>query len=167
MVVCGMPPPSLVFISCSQSPLPAKLCSNYVQTLLQVFPISEAGGIAGRAVISCPSNAHLQGWYLSAPLHHLCLLNFVPNVSIGFICLQHNQQAIAHIRSWRHSWEGCSRLSIEYTPPNLVSFSSSPLPMSAKFCSKCVHRSVQDLEIYRIISRPVPYQKLEAYLIRK
>ena len=51
---------------------------------------------------------------------------------------------------------GCSQLSIECTPPSLVSISSSPLPLSAKLCSMSVHRSVQELEIYCIISRPVP-----------
>ena len=30
------------------------------------------------AVIGCPSNAHLQLWCLSAPLHPLYLLKFVP-----------------------------------------------------------------------------------------
>ena len=78
--------------------------------------------------------------------------------------LPHNQQASAYIRSWRHNLEGYSRLSVECTPPSLVSTSSSQSPLSAKLCSMRVHRSVQDLEINSIISRPVPYQKLEAYL---
>ena len=48
----------------------------------RVFGKSYTKGIIGRAVVSCPSNAHIKVWYLSAPLHHLCLLNFVPHVSI-------------------------------------------------------------------------------------
>ena len=47
-------------------------------------------------------------------------------------------------------------MSVECTPPTLLSTSSSRSPLSAKLCSTCVHRSVQDLKIYRIICRPVP-----------
>ena len=48
-------------------------------------PISEDGGMLGRAIVGCPSNAHLRGWYLSAPVHHLCLQKFVPCVCIDQI----------------------------------------------------------------------------------
>ena len=61
-----------------------------------------------------------------------------------------------HITSWRHTWEGCSRLSIKCTHPSLVSISCSLSPPSGKLCTMCLHRSVQDLEIYGKISRPVP-----------
>ena len=56
----------------------------------------------------------------------------------------------------RHTWQGCSRLSVECTAPSLVSISFSPSPLSAKPCSMSVHRSMQNLEIYSIISSPVP-----------
>ena len=78
------------------------------------------------------------------------------SIRLRFRTLPHNQQANALIRSWRHNWEGCSRLSVECTPPTLGTISSSPSRLSAKLCSMCVHRSVQDLEIHSIISRPVP-----------
>ena len=123
-------------------------------TIRRPVPISEAWGILGRAVVGCPSNAHLQVWYLSTPIHHLCLLTFFHvrrSIHSRFKNLMHNQQASAHIRSWRQSWEGCSRLSIQCTLSSLVSISSSPSPLYAKLCSICVHRSV-----YCIISRPVP-----------
>ena len=45
-------------------------------------PISEAGVIPWRAVVGCPLNAHLKVWCLPPPLHHFCLLKFVPCVSI-------------------------------------------------------------------------------------
>ena len=48
------------------------------------------------------------------------------------------------------------RAVVVCTPPNLLSTSSSPSPLSAKLCFTCVHRSVQNLEICSIISRPVP-----------
>ena len=76
----------------SPSPLSAKHCSMCVHRSVQDLeiyhiissqvPISYTRGILGRAIVSCPSNPHPQVWYLSAPLHHLCLLNFFPCVSI-------------------------------------------------------------------------------------
>ena len=57
--------------------------------------------------------------------------------------------------SWRHNWEGYSRLSVECTPQSLVSISSSQSSLNAKPCCMCVNRSTQDLEIYSIISRPL------------
>ena len=44
--------------------------------------ISYSWGIIGNAVVGCPSNAHPQVWRLSAPLHHLCLVNLVPWVCV-------------------------------------------------------------------------------------
>ena len=82
-------------------------------------------------------------------LFHEC-----PSIRPRIRNLPHNQQASAHIRSWRNTWEGCSRLSVECTPPNMVCTTSSSLLMSAKLCSMIVHRSVHYLEIYRIISSP-------------
>ena len=38
--------------------------------------MSYARGILGRVVVGCPANAHPQVSLVSAPLHHLCLLNF-------------------------------------------------------------------------------------------
>ena len=57
-------------------------------------------GTFWRAVVCRPSNAHNQLWCLSPPLHHLCLLNFVPWVcvhpsEVGI--LPHNKQISAHI----------------------------------------------------------------------
>ena len=72
--------------------LSIKLCSMCVHRSAQdleicciisrTVPIAEAGGIIGRAVIGCPSKANRQVWYLSALLNNLCLLNFVPFLSI-------------------------------------------------------------------------------------
>ena len=52
-------------------------------------------------------------------------------------------------------------MSIECTPPTLVSINSSPSPLSVKFCSTSVHRTVQNLGIYCIISwlMPVSYTR--------
>ena len=82
--------PTLVSISSSPSALSVKLCPMCVHRSVQEFefyriinrimPICR--GILWRAVRLCPSNAHLQLWCLSAPLHHLCLLNFVQCVCI-------------------------------------------------------------------------------------
>ena len=84
--------PTLVSISSSPSPLSAKLCSMSVHRSVQKLefyriisrprPISHSRGTLGRTVVGCPSNAHPQLWCLSTPLHHLCLLNFVPLVCI-------------------------------------------------------------------------------------
>ena len=63
---------------------------------------------------------------------------------------------VPNIKIWRHTWEDCSRLSIECTPLSLVYTSSSPSLLSAKLFSMSAHRSVQDLEIYRITTRAVP-----------
>ena len=84
--------PTLESLSSSPSPLSAKLCSMIVHRsdqelelyciLSWLQPISDTRDIIGRAVVGCPPNAHPQIWYLSAPFHHLCLLNFVPSVCI-------------------------------------------------------------------------------------
>ena len=81
-------PPSLEFTTSSPSRLSVKLRSMSVNRSAQDLEIyriisrpvniPEAGGILGRAVVGCPSNSHLQVWCLPPPLHHLCLLNFVP-----------------------------------------------------------------------------------------
>ena len=42
-------------------------------------------------------------------------------------------------------------LSVKCTPPTLVSFTSSPSPLSVKHCSMSVNQSVQELEFYRLI----------------
>ena len=55
-----------------------------------------------------------------------------------------------------HTYEGHKFLSVEWTPPTLVSISSSPSPLSAKLCPMSVHRSVQELELYRLFSRLMP-----------
>ena len=83
-------PPSLVSISLSTSPLSVKLCPIWMHRSVEelefyciisrLMPIFYARGIIWRAVGLCPSNAHSQLWCLSAPIHHLCLLNFVPCV---------------------------------------------------------------------------------------
>ena len=84
-------PPSLVSICSSPLSLSAILCYMCVHRSihdLEIYhiisrtePMSEAVGIFGRAIVGHPSNTHLKVWCLSAPLHHLCLLNFVPSVS--------------------------------------------------------------------------------------
>ena len=89
-----------------------------------------------------------------------------PSIHSKIRNLPHNQQASAHIISWRYTWEGYRRLSVECIPPSLVSISSSPSLLSAKLCSMCVHRSIQDLETYRIISRPVPLSESGGILDR-
>ena len=81
-------PPTLVFISFSPSYLSVYLCRMCVHQSLQELkfyslvtrlkPISYTMCIIGRAVDLRPSDAHPQLWCLSAPLHYLCLLNFVP-----------------------------------------------------------------------------------------
>ena len=52
--------------------------------------------------------------------------------------------------------EGCSQLSVKYTPSTLASISSSSSPLSAKLCSMSVHQSVQKLEFNCIICRHIP-----------
>ena len=78
-----------------------------------------------------------------------------PSIRLKFRNFLHTQQASANIIHQRHNWKGCSQLSVERTPPRLVSVSSSPSPLSPKLCSTCVLRTVKDWVIYRIISRPV------------
>ena len=56
----------------------------------------------------------------------------------------------------RHNWKGHRSLSVKCTPPTLVSISTSSLFLSGKLCFTGVHRSVQNLGIYRIISRLMP-----------
>ena len=70
--------------------------------------------------------------------------------------LPNNQKAYDHIKRKRHTWEGCSRLSIVCTPPTLVSITSSPSPLFSKFCSTSFHQSVQKLEFYHLITRLKP-----------
>ena len=160
-------PPTLSSVYSSPSSLSGKLCSRSVypsvkhlefyHILSKLIPISYTRGIIGRAVVGCPSNAHLQLWCPSAPLHQLCLLNFDRGVCIqpfrGYKFLQHNQQANAHTKCQRHTWEGCGRLSVECTTPTLGSIYSYPSILSDKLCSMSVHRSVQHLEFYHILSR--------------
>ena len=118
---------NLASISSSHSPLSAKLYSICVYRSVQKFrriisspvPISYNRGILGRAVVGCPSYAHLQVWCLSAPLNHICLQTlFHVSLSIPSRFCQQNQQACAHIRNRRHTLEGCSRLFVECTPPS-------------------------------------------------
>ena len=66
--------------------------------------------------------------------------------------LQLNQQVKAHITN---SLEGRSQLSVECTPPTLVSIWSTPSPLCVKLCSMSVHRSILDLEFYHLISNPI------------
>ena len=113
------------------------------------MPILHTRSIIGRARRLCPSNAHPQLWCLSAPLHHLSIRSRVR-------FLMHSQLGYAHIVHWRHTWEGQETLSVECTLSTLVSTSSSPSPMSAKLCSMSVHRSVQELDFLRIVSRRRP-----------
>ena len=85
-------PSSLVSISSSPSYLSANLCPMCVHRSVQelefywiisrLMHISYARGILSRAADLCQSNAHLQVWFLSAPLHQTCLFKFVPCVCI-------------------------------------------------------------------------------------
>ena len=47
-------------------------------------------------------------------------------------------------------------MSVKCKPPILVTISSSPSPLSGKFRSMSVHRSVKKLEFYRTFSRLLP-----------
>ena len=136
-------------------------------------------GIVGKAVDLCLSIALFKVWCLPAPLHlrqmHtpnfyvylLLTISFVwwtlfhecALVRSRFRILPHNQLTIAHMLHLRHNGEGHRSFSVECTPPTLVSSSSSTSPLSAKLCSMSVHRSVHDLELYRIISslKPICY----------
>ena len=60
------------------------------------------------------------------------LLEVCASIRSRFRNIPHIQHASVHIRSWRHTWEGCSRWSVESSSPSLVSISSSPSPLSAK-----------------------------------
>ena len=134
-----------------------KLCSICVHRSVQglefysviniPLPILFTRSIIGRALVGAPSNVHYQVWCLSAPLHHICLktlLHVCPSIHSKFRNLQHNQMSSAHIRTTRFNLEGCSRLSVELTPPSLLPINSSLSPLSAKLCSMCVHRPVQN-----------------------
>ena len=87
-----------------------------------------------------------QLWCLSSPLHHLCLINLVQ-----WVCIDPYKISILPVK--RHNLEGRSRQSIKCTPSNFVSISFSPSPLPAKLCSKSVHRSVQEFDIYRTLGR--------------
>ena len=85
-------PPTLMSISSSPSPVSVKLCClrvhwsvhdlKFYRIISRLMPICYTWGIMGRAVDLCQSNAYLQFWCLPAPYHPLCLLNFVPWVSM-------------------------------------------------------------------------------------
>ena len=84
---------------------------------------------------------------------------------LEFYCIV-SSLAEAHIIHYRHIWEGRSRLSVEWTPRSLVSMSSYASPLSAKLCSMCVHRSVEELEFYCIVSRLMPISYAGSILSR-
>ena len=114
------------------------------------MPISHTRGILGRAVVGCPSNVHPQLWRLSAPLQNLCLLKFVPYLSVEkleFYRIISRLMAISLTRG--NIGRAVDLLSVECTPSTLVSISSSLSPLSGKLCSMSVHRSVQKLQFYR------------------
>ena len=56
-------------------------------------------------------------------------------------------------------WKGHRSLSLKFTAPSLVSISSSPSYQSVNLSSMCVHRSVQELKFYSLVSRlkPISY----------
>ena len=170
-------PPTLVSISSPPLSLSAKLCSICVHWSVQdleiyhiisrPLPIAYSTGIIGRAVVCCPSNAHPQLWCLSAPLHRLCLLNFVPWECIdpfkSFIFTPCSA-GISRYQAIEAYLAGRSRLSVACTLPTLVSISSPPSPLPDKLCSMSVHTSIQDLEFCRLISRQCPYYTIETYM---
>ena len=115
--------------------------------------------ILWKAAVSCPSKHTLQLWCLSAPLHHLCPLNFVPWVCIDpFKSLTFTAYSAGLYQY--HTLEaylGChSQLSVDCTPPSLVSLRSSPSPLSAKLCSMSVLRSVEEFDFCGILRRLIP-----------
>ena len=55
---------------------------EFYSVVNRLKPLTYTIGIFGRAVVSCPPNAHLQVWCLSATLHQICVLNFVQCVCI-------------------------------------------------------------------------------------
>ena len=142
--------PTLVSTCSSPSALSAKLCSMRVYRSIQEFefycllrrlmPKSYTRGIVGITLVGCPSNAHLEIWCQPAPLHHLCLLNFVPWVCIDpFKSLNFAAYSAGYNTQIIPQRQGRSRLSVKYTLRSLVSISSSQSFLSAKHRSMSVH----------------------------
>ena len=114
-------------------------------------------GIFGRAVVGCTSNTHLQLWYLS------------PSLLSAKPCPMSVHRSVQELEFYRifsspfpmlaSHFEGHKSLSVECTPPALVSISST---LSAKLFPMSVHRSVQELEFYSLVSRlkPISYTYL-------
>ena len=94
--------------------------------------------------------------YSSSPLSvKLCPMSVHQSVKeLEFYSLVSRRNT--HIIHYKHIWEGCSCLSVKYTPPTLVSISSSPSPLPVKLCSMSIHQSVQELEFYSLVSRLKP-----------
>ena len=55
---------------------------NFTLMLSRLIPIPYTRDVLGWAVVGCPSNVYHHLWCLSAHLHQICLLNFVPKVFI-------------------------------------------------------------------------------------
>ena len=114
-----------------------------------------------------PSNCGVyQLLSISSVCESLCLECASIHSRVWF--LPHPQQANTHIihYSYRHTWEGCSRLSVKCTPPNLVSISSSPSNLSAKHCSMSVHGSIQEFDFCRILSRLIIISNNRGIILR-
>ena len=60
-------------------------------------------------------------------------------IGLTFTILHRNQQTDSHMLHLGHAGEGRRSLSVERTPPTLLSTSSSPSLLSAKRCSMSVH----------------------------
>ena len=146
--------------------LPVSQCPYYTVQDLEIYclitrpvRLSEIGSRhiskgSSRLSVKCTPPSWVSISSSPSPLYcSMCVHQFVQDLEV--YCLISRSVPII-IRSRRRTWVGCSQLSVECTPPNLVSISSSPSPLSAKVWSKCVHRSVQNLIIYSIISRLVP-----------
>ena len=153
--------------SSSPSPQSAELCSmsvhrsvkelDFYRILSKLIPISYTRGIIGRAVVSCRSNVHPPLSCLSAPPHHLCLLHFFHEcASIRLRIWFFTRQANTHIIMRLSSWDGHSQLSVECTPPHLVSISSSASPPSATLRSISEHRSGLEFDFYHILCGLIP-----------
>ena len=92
---------------------------------------------------------------LSIPLSvklllHVCTLN-----SSRFRNLPHSQQTIVHTGSWRHTWEGCWRLSVECAPPSLVTVISHCVCETLFHVCASIHSRFRNLQ---------HNQQAEAYL---
>ena len=101
--------------------------------------------------VECTLTTFVSTSSLASPLSaKLCSMSVHPSIyDLEFYLVISRLIYMLHLR---HSGEGRRSLSVEYTPPTLVSTSSSLSPLSAKVCSMSVHQSVHGLQFYLVIS---------------